>query len=92
VNYRAGRAHDRVLVAADRVQVVRRNDRGQGDQWMASPLWAKASAEDQAVAIAVGGRTVEVGAFLSPAERSDFATALNAALQRARREGFMPKV
>ena len=90
LNYRAGRARERVAVAADRVVVSRHSGRGREAHWMVSPLWARVSADERSVAIASAGRQVRVGAFLSPPERGDFAKALETALSRAKREGYSP--
>jgi uncharacterized membrane protein len=90
INYRAARESERVEVAADRLVVSRRSARGRAAHWMVSPLWAQVSADAGAVGIASAGRIVRVGRFLSPPERGDFARALEAALVRARREGYRP--
>jgi uncharacterized membrane protein len=84
INYRDGRAHERVQVAADRVHVVRRPVKGDEAHWVVSPVWARVEAEDSAVRIAAGGRHLDVAAFLSPEERVEFAAALEAAIRKAR--------
>jgi uncharacterized membrane protein len=86
VNYRDGRAQERVQVAADRVHVSRRPVKGAEDHWVVSPAWARVAAEQSAVRIAAGDRHLDVAAFLSPEEREAFAAALEAAIRKARTE------
>lgn len=88
MNYRAGRAQERVRVGAGVLHVVRRSPKGAAEHWVVSPLWAQVSADETSVRIASAGRDVPVGAFLSPHERESFREALATALSRARREGF----
>jgi len=87
-NYRDGRAHERVLVAGDRLHVQRQPVKGGADHWVVHPTWARVASEEDAVQIRAGGRTVSVAAFLSPDEREDFARALSEALVKARTERF----
>ncbi|MFZ4069095.1 MAG: DUF2244 domain-containing protein [Caulobacterales bacterium] len=84
INYRDGRAQERVQVAADRVHVVRRSVKGADAHWVVNPAWARVEGEDSAVRIAAGGRHLDVAAFLSPEERAAFAAALEAAIRKAR--------
>jgi uncharacterized membrane protein len=86
INYRDGRAQERVQVAADRVHVVRRPAQGMEDHWIVNPAWARVAAEQSAVRIAAGGRHLDVAAFLSPEERETFAAALETAIRKARAE------
>lgn len=86
VNYRDGRLTERVQVAADRIHIAREPARGAADHWIVSPHWARVRSEPDAVAIAAGGRSVAVGAFLSPPERDAFAEALAAAIAAARQD------
>lgn len=84
-NYRAAQRRERVCVAADQLYLTRATRKG-ADHWVVSPLWAKVRHDDAAgVRIMSGGKTMRVGAFLSPKEQSAFAKALDAALWRARR-------
>lgn len=84
INYRDGRAEERVEVAHDRLLVSRRKPSGRAAHWMVSPLWARVRADARSVRIASAGRAVRVGSFLSPPERGEFAKALDAALYKAR--------
>jgi uncharacterized membrane protein len=88
INYRDGRALERVDVAPDVLLVSQRSAKGEDSHWMVSPLWAQVRPDARSIRIASAGRAVRVGAFLSPAERADFARALETALARAR--GYIP--
>lgn len=83
-NYRAGRAKERVQVAADRVHVARHPVKGRPEHWVTSPAWARVDVGETEVRVAAGGRDVPVGGFLSPEERTAFAGALRTAIARAR--------
>ena len=87
VNYRAARVEERVQVEVERIHIERRAPDGGAVHWVASPLWARAAIEDIGVSIRTGGRALRVGAFLAPAERAKFASALDDALWRAKRGG-----
>jgi uncharacterized membrane protein len=84
INYRDGRAQERVQVAEDRVHVVRRPVTGAEAHWIVNPAWARVEPEDSAVRVAAGGRHLDIAAFLSPEERAEFADALEAAIRKAR--------
>jgi uncharacterized membrane protein len=87
LNYRAGRAVERVRVGRAFVHVERRAPKGAPDHWVVSPLWVQVLTEGDAVRIVSAGRDVAVGAFLSPPEREAFGAALRSALGRARGGG-----
>jgi len=84
INYRDAGAEERVALSADRLVVSRFAARGADTHWVVSPLWVRVGTDGFAVRIASAGRAIRVGAFLSPAERGEFALALNAALGKAR--------
>jgi uncharacterized membrane protein len=85
LNYRSGRARERVQVAHAAVCVTASAPDAPDAHWTVSPLWLQVHDEAGAVRMAAGGRSVIVGGFLSPPERSAFAAALRRALDRARR-------
>ena len=87
VNYHAGRAEERVRVGAEAVLVTRRTPEGRQTHWTVSPLWANVSSEERAVEIWSAGKSISVGAFLSPGEREAFSVALRQALARAKGSG-----
>lgn len=84
VNYRSGRARERVQVSPAAVQVTHKRPDARETHWAVSPLWARVLDDPRAVRIAAGGSDLYVGGFLSPEEREEFAAALKAALSEAR--------
>jgi uncharacterized membrane protein len=84
INFRDGRAWERVLVCAEAVHVTRQSAKGARTHFVANPLWARVVASPRAVRIQAGQGALDVGAFLSEGERRSFAAALNAAFSRAR--------
>lgn len=84
LNYRSGRARERVQVSPASVQVTRRRPDAKESYWAVSPIWARVKDDPRAVRISAGGADVYVGGFLSPEEREAFAEALKAALAQAR--------
>ncbi len=84
LNYRSGRAVERVRLDRARLIVSRAAPGRREAHWGVSPFWARVEQDGLGVRIAAGGRAVRVGSFLSPEERTAFAGALRAALRRAR--------
>jgi uncharacterized membrane protein len=64
--------------------------RGRQSEWTFNPLWVKLAKEEHAefgtqrIALVEGKRSVEMGAFLGPEEKADFASALKQALATAK--------
>ncbi len=85
VNYRAGRALERVQVAAGRVYCERREPNGASVHWVLNPLWARVAVDGRGVLIRAGAEQLRIATFLSPDERTEFAEALSRALWRAKR-------
>jgi uncharacterized membrane protein len=85
------RAYEEVIVTHIELLFRRMTWRGRLSEWRFNPLWVKLAREDHAefgtqrIALVEGGRSVEMGAFLGPGEKADFAGALKAALVEARR-------
>lgn len=89
LSYRQGRLRERVHVSAERLTVVRQHPTGHVQHWLLSPFWARVHLDDpeehhSRVRVVSHGKTLILGAFLSPEERVDFATSLSRALNRAR--------
>lgn len=89
LSYRQGRLRERVRVTADAVTVMRQQPTGHVQHWTLSPIWARVAIEDPVeheslVRLTSHGKTLVLGAFLSPDERGAFAKALKAALSAAR--------
>jgi uncharacterized membrane protein len=85
------RAYEEIVVTHIELLFRRMTWRGRFSEWRFNPLWVKLAREDhvefgtQRIALVEGGRSVEMGAFLGPHEKADFAGALKAALAEARR-------
>jgi uncharacterized membrane protein len=85
------RAFEEVIVTHIELLFRRVTWHGRLSEWRFNPLWVKLHREDheefgtQRIALVEGRRSVEMGAFLGPHEKADFAGALKAALVEARR-------
>jgi uncharacterized membrane protein len=85
------RAYEEVIVTHIDLLFRRMTWRGRLSEWRFNPLWVKLAREDHAeygtqrIALVEGRTSVEMGAFLGPHEKADFAGALKAALAEARR-------
>ena len=92
-NRRAGRA-ERVHVTADRVQVSHRAPKGREQTVWSSPtaftrvLVEQVGEHDARVRLRLSNRMLNLGASLSPEERSSFAEALQRAIRSARSERY----
>lgn len=89
LSYRQGRLHERVRVAPGEMWVSRVEPSGHETRWRLQPHWTRVAIEkpvrhESQVRVTSKGRTLILGAFLSPRERGEFADALAAALHRAR--------
>jgi len=89
-NYRAARRYEKVRLTETELVVERGNHRGVTDVITLQPHWMRVLMDDppeheSQVRLTAHGRSVVVGAFLSPAERADFARALGSALDALRR-------
>lgn len=85
---RSGRLVERLRLWPDAVAVERRDPRGRVLRWAANPYWVTVALTDTpAVAsyltLKGAGRTIELGAFLTPEERVRLAAELRSALARA---------
>jgi uncharacterized membrane protein len=89
LSYRQGRLHERVRVTPDAMWVARVLPSGHETRWRLQPYWTRVSIDrpvrhESQVRVVSKGRTLILGAFLSPRERGEFADALSAALARFR--------
>jgi uncharacterized membrane protein len=84
-NYRAARAAEYVRVGAGQVQVTSVKPDGAATHWVINPVWARVAREGPGVLVRDGAGQLRIGAFLSPKECESFATALDAALHKAKR-------
>lgn len=90
LNYRAGRLTEIVRLTASELLVRRITARGQKREWRFNPAWVRVEIDAEAeqgspLILASHGERVEIGAFLSPEERIEFANALKGALAAASR-------
>lgn len=86
-------AVETVLLTEDRLLVRRRDGRGAAEEAVLEPYWTRVAVAERAgaacaVALVSRGRSVEIGRFLSDAERRSLAAALEGALARYRTPRF----
>jgi uncharacterized membrane protein len=84
-SYRSGRLREQVRVWPDLMAVERREPAGRVRRWSANPYWVTLELRDTRSAeryltLRGGGRTIELGAFLTPDERGALADELRAVL------------
>lgn len=88
LNYRSARAAEHVLLTREALTIRRLDHRGRGVEIAMQPYWLRlemAGDEDaREIRLTTHGETHTVGAWLSPAERAEFADALGAALRNLR--------
>ncbi len=88
ISYRQGRLNEVVRVTPQALDVTRIHPTGHIQRWRLAPGWANVHIEDPVehdsqVAVRSHGKTLILGAFLSPPERGEFAKALKAAIAEA---------
>lgn len=90
-NTRDGQVLERLLLWQDHIHLEHTAPRKPVRTWQANPFWAKLELLPEGgpvpnyLTLSGNGRTVELGAFLSPEERSELYRELAAALQMVRR-------
>lgn len=68
--------HEDLTLSPDTITLTRHDPRGPDRHWQANPYWVRAKLHEEGgpvenyVTLEGGGRTVEIGAFLSPDERA----------------------
>ncbi len=87
MNYRAGRAYERIRLTEDQLEIRRFSARGEVGRWRFEPTWLQVSMEnppqhDSQITLTTHGQSLTVGSFLSPAERLEVAEALKDAIRR----------
>ncbi|NNG04615.1 MAG: DUF2244 domain-containing protein [Inquilinus sp.] len=90
VNYRDARVYEKLRLTRAALTVERGDARGSLATWTFQPYWLTVAVDAtpagvSPVTLTSHGRSLAVGAFLSPAERVDFADALRVALSHVRR-------
>jgi uncharacterized membrane protein len=88
-SYASGRGHERVVLAGDRLEVLRVSPRGAERRFGFEPLWTRVQMEETPLGdvrlwLAAHGRRVSVGRFLSPSERREVGEVIRAGLEAYR--------
>lgn len=88
-SYASGRGHERVVLAGDRLEVLRVSPRGAERRFGFEPLWTRVQLEETPLGdvrlwLAARGRRVSVGRFLSPSERREVGEVIRAGLEAYR--------
>jgi uncharacterized membrane protein len=89
VSYRRARRYETIELTDDALTVERIDPRGRRERFALQPYWLRVEIDDPPVPgsrllVASHGRKFEIGAFLTPAEKLDFARALKRELARLR--------
>jgi uncharacterized membrane protein len=89
LNYRAGRAYERVRLTDRQLEIHRFDARGEVGRWAFEPTWLQISMDDppqhdSQLQLSSHGRSLIIGRFLSPGERAEVAAALRTAVGRWR--------
>lgn len=92
LNYRSARIRERIRLTADALEIERRLQDGSVRRWSFQPYWLKVHIADppdtdSRLTLTSHGRSLSIGAFLSPDERLEFANALRAELAQLREFG-----
>jgi uncharacterized membrane protein len=91
LNYRSAAAFEEITVTPVELRVRKVSHRGRVREWSLNPLWVrleKITLEEfgiQTLLLVSRGKQLQVGAFLGPNEKADFASELSRALAQARR-------
>ena len=91
VSYRRGGVAERVQVCAERVQVLRGMAGREQTVWSSPTAFTRVSVElagehEAKVRLRLSSRSLDVGGWLSPQERTEFGSALERAILSARTE------
>ena len=88
ISYAQARAFERVVVDRETLTVERVSRKGARQEWRFPAYWVNVwfdgDEENGTVTLRSHGRSLEVGAYLSPFERKSFADALRDALRAAK--------
>jgi len=89
MNYRSGRAFETVQLGPRELLVRRIDPRGRVASWTFQPNWLRVSIDnppeyESQLVLTSHGRSLTIGAFLTPEERLEVGQALRAALARWR--------
>jgi uncharacterized membrane protein len=89
INYRRAQRYETVQLTPHRLAVERVSPQGRVERFEFQPYWLRVLMDDpprheSRLILRSHGKSLAIGAFLSPAERLEVANALNAALARLR--------
>ncbi len=89
ISYRQGRLHERIRIDGEEMWVSRVLPSGHETRWRLEPFWTQVLIDDPVrhesqLQLRSKGRSLVVGAFLSPPERGELAEAISKALRRRR--------
>jgi uncharacterized membrane protein len=89
INYRRARMFETLALTASELTVERVSHRGRRQTWQFQPYWLRVTMDDppqhdSRLTLSSHGRSLTIGAFLSPEERLELAEALRGALARLR--------
>lgn len=92
ISYRRARRYETVRLTENRLAVEKIDPKGRAKSWEFQPYWLRVAVDDTArsnaqLTLSSHGKTLEIGAFLSPGEKRDMARALDAELRRLRGQG-----
>ncbi len=88
-NYRQARMYESLRLTADRLEVRRVDHRGDEASWQFQPTWLQVMIDEpprlnSPLTLRSHGRSLVIGAFLTPDEKLELARALRSALVEAR--------
>jgi len=89
INYRAARRYETVRLNQAGLTVEAVDPKGRSTSWTFDPHWVRVTIDEletgsNRLVLSSHGRHLNVGSFLTPDERTDFADALRAALLQVR--------
>jgi uncharacterized membrane protein len=87
INYRRAQRYETVRLTQTRLEIERVSPAGQVERFEFQPYWLRVMMDDpprqeSQLTLRSHGKSLVIGAFLSPPERLEVANALNAALAR----------
>lgn len=90
LNYRSGQWSERLVLSDSGLQVRRFGPKGEVGRWDFEPGWLRINIEESrphggALTLSSHGRSLSIGGFLTPDERSEVADALRVAITNYRR-------
>lgn len=89
VSYHRARRYETVRLTANELAVEKIDPNGRTRRWKFQPYWLRVAIDgspkhDSALTLSSHGKSLEIGAFLTPQERRDVARALEVELHRLR--------